>query len=153
MGPPPFQGGDVPLSENILKKDVDFVKTWVEWAADTRERITRSATSNEDMFVVPEKNTLFITVAWITVAASGTTGNNVRCEISIDGNTRTLITCRIKDNSLVGVAPPMSNSISQSYPMPIKIEAGEAVRYTQTASSSANSKGGFTGFLVPKRLN
>jgi len=132
-----FEGSDVPLTEDILKKKVEFVKSWLEWASENRRQIlvdAASANGSTSLFVVPENETLFITSAWVANTASDETSLRVR------GNNPVLILLRCFTGS---------NSIS--YPMPIKIESGTEIFSLTTGAANAGSAG-FQGFVIPKLI-
>jgi len=152
MGPPPFQGSDVPLSENILKKPIEFVRSWLEWAADNREQVSSSRGSIGSLFVVPAKNTFYLTGAWIHLSTRNNNANQIDISIKYGSSTsEKVLSCGVKNSNLVG-QPNHSNSISMTFPMPIKIQAGQDIELDRSATGSA-FVGGIFGFLEPKKIN
>lgn len=139
-----FQGEDVPLTEDILKKKKEFVKTWLEWAAENREQVIRSGKTGSGstitLFTVPDKNTLFITNTWFAHTNTGgaSAGNN-RYKIGNDF---------IYDFGLIAVAG--SRSVSNSHPMPLRVQEKQTI--TITSSTNYLIQGGFQGFLEPKKI-
>ena len=138
-------GGDVPLEKDIFRKDVEFVKTWVEWATDNREQIFRigvAANSVSTIFTVPANNTLYIThvsVSTITGANSGT----ARMRQPADVNQGDLVSQRIIPNS---------NLVSSAdFTMPIKVDAGGSIIIANSGVGVVTN-GIIIGFIVPKRI-
>lgn len=131
-------GSDVPLEEDILKKKIEFVDGWVEWATKNREQIILSRSSEGVIFTVPATSTLYITQAFLsaTVPLGGTFSN-----MNISNQTPFLmLDCQ-----------GGTDSISATYPMPIKVEGGD---FVQVGTGGVNTtRCGFVGFIVPKRLN
>lgn len=137
-------GSDVPLEEDILKKPVEFVNSWVEWSAQNREQILRqnAATSGTaTIFTVPAENTLWITSIQLSGTKTGITGTFSTLEIE---NRTTLA-------SLTFVNAGDNNSTTISFPMPIKVEGGE--RIVVQGQTNCFARGIITGWIEPKRIN
>jgi len=134
-----FQGSDVPLSEDILKKPIEFVRTWVEWASENRQQIIRTAVAPSNLFTVPDNNTLWITSAY--VSANNSSVGDDAVSLGINNNFEIL-----RMRSLAGGS---NNSLSNSFPMPLKVEEGLTI---SLSSNATNTTAGFTGFIVPKQI-
>jgi len=149
----PFQGSDIPLSEDILKKPVDFVKTWQEWAADNREQVIRhiqafSTTSVLTVFTVPNRNTFFLTgfnFHYLIPAAFGSSAfiSTVRITNPIS------IMAVLGNNSAKELT---SGAIAQDFTMPIKLEEGTSITL-QNSSTGITSEVTIFGFLIPKKIS
>jgi len=136
-----FEGADVPLEEDVLKKGVrEFFPTFREWAADGNvEQIIRSRTTEGDLFTVPSNFTLFITSAWLSanVVLGGTFSNmNISNRVAFLG-----VDCPIDQVS----------SITADFSMPIKVHEGEVI--TIGTGGVNTTRGGFVGFLLPKKIS
>lgn len=135
-----FEGSDVPLTEDILRKPVEFVRSWIEWTSENRQQIIRTAFSPGTLFTVPDNNTLWITSAY--VSANNSTVGDQAVTLSITNNFQ-ILRMRIQNTA-------DSNSLSSSFPMPIKVEEGQVIALS---SNATNSTAGFTGFIVPKQIS
>jgi len=140
-----FEGEGVPLEQDVLKKPIEFVRSWKEWAAENREQVFAGANTTETMFTVPANNTLWITGAWITISVNGNTASNAFAKINFHSTT-TLLALRVRNDVS---AEGKSGAISQSYDMPIKVESGTV---EMDFDGSGDMLSGFHGFLVPKRI-
>ena len=140
--------GTVPLTEDILKKDLRFSPTWAEWSADyNNEQVVRSVSrtsgGTSTFFTVPDKQTLFITSAWISgIGSSAGTIVNFR----LHGSAFSSQFLRVFSNDINGT------SISQQYANPLRFEAGQVVEFTISIGQGV-AGAGFAGFLVSKRLS
>jgi len=136
-----FQGEDVPLSEDILKKKVEFVKTWIEWSAENREQILFSDTVSNGtvtLHAVAAGTTVWITSAFVThriISAA-------RIIIHVLGSTT--------EKNLITASQGNSNSVS--FPMPIKVEAGDTIFLTLSGIGESGI-GGITGWIEPKKIS
>lgn len=142
-----FQGEDVPLEKDILRKKEDFVKSWLEWAAQNRLQIFRDASSRSStttIFTVPKNETLFITSCFIDNIFNGSAVSGINASLNIPGEDNTLLGTAIR----LGVAS--HTFMALSLPMPVKVESGGTVRIT--SGSNNRVSGGFHGFVVPKRI-
>lgn len=138
---------DVPLEEDLIKKKVEFVRSWVEFHSDQDKQVIETRGTTGTMFTVPDKNTLFITSAFIdlrntNVISSGT----VRIFAGATNKVILQINSGSDSSRAVGIA---TNSLS--YPMPIKIESGQTVELS--ISSSVGGFAGIQGFLIDKRIS
>lgn len=138
---------NVPLTEDILKKEFEFVKTFLEWISNgNAEQIIRDAArttgGTSTLYTVARNTTLFITSAWIAgVGTSIGTVINFFLE-EADRNLKFLRNYSFENT-------PSSSSIT--YSMPIRIESGQSIVFT-IAIGQASAAGGFTGYLLPKRI-
>ena len=147
-----FQGGDVSLTEDILRQPTEFVRNWIEWVTENRVQIIRDVTegtSSSVLFTVPKGETLFITTAEISGTMTSTSGINSRhADISITSIggavERRIIIVQFDASALA------SSSNSLSFPMPIMVEENKSVRIDITSTMRAS--GGFTGFVIPKHI-
>ncbi len=153
---PPFEGSDVPLEEDILKKPIEFVKSWIEWSAVNREQVFSNArafatTSAVRIFMVPDNNTLFITNLTHSLAvAGGVFGGGVPAAtsvVSLTGSAKVLSLISYYRNPDL-----IHESLSHNFPMPIKVESGEQVKL-QHDDTTSTSRASIFGFLVPKRIS
>lgn len=147
-----FQGEDTPLSENILKEKLDFVKDWPQWASERREIVIKhqqrqSTTSKGTVYTVPAKHTFFFTgfnfhARIITLGAAADTSSTLRLSVP------SVILAAIGSNR----AAYEHGELSQDFAMPIKMEESTSITL-QNTSTALNSEATIMGFLVPKRLN
>jgi len=145
---------DFPLEKDILKKKLEFVKTWVEWAADNLDQIIResastgSADGNTDLFAVPANNTFFLTSLILSASSfgSGVAGNRAATSIVKVSGTDAIAGIYTDD----GVAGGLG-TIALSYSMPLEFQPGEIIRHVfhQHTGSVAT----ISGFIVPKRIS
>lgn len=151
----------VPLTEDILKKPREFVRTWLEWIADGNAEqvgksgnITRGATGVQTLtiYTVPDNFTLFITSVWMgmdnTAIGSGTASGSLR----LLGPFINLMS----DNLNLGHAH--GSHSSNSFTMPFKVESKGKVAIniemvSTGAPTSVTTHGGFLGFLLPKKIS
>ena len=138
-----FQGEDISLTEDIIKRKIEFVKDWVQFQADEEPIIdsaSRTGGGTTTMFTVPARNTLYITSAYIS---------------GINNNAGTIINAflQIRQEEFLRIALVslgVSNQ-SLSFPMPLKVEEGETVNFT-IAVGQGTGFAGFHGFLIPKKI-
>lgn len=140
----------VPLEEDLIKKPIEFVKSWVEWAADNEEQVVRSGVSLTGIvtiFTVPDKKTLYVTSAFLSHVFDGNavTGTSGSLTLSTVGS---ILRIRI----ILGTVS--FGSLAVSFPMPLKLQSGQAITITGgDAGGTGAASGGFTGFLIPKRIS
>ena len=137
-----FQGSNTPLSEDILKKPREFIKTWVEWASDNFDIISREGSGT--IFTVPKNKTFYLTqyhldaqrpsAAGVAGASFGITGANFDiAHFSFAAN--------LADNQVT----------SGSYIMPIKVESDR--RFLVQVSGGVVAFGIIWGFEIDKRIS
>jgi len=133
-------GSDVPLREDIIKRPIEFVKTWVEWSAKNRLQINKSKGVSGLIFTVPDNNTLWITTAFCSlIETSGSAESAV--EIGSSGGSGI-----VKLISASSTATGEGNN-AISFPMPIKVEQKLQVRAVSNGTTAGTW--GFTGFVEP----
>ena len=139
---------EIPITEDVLKKEIEFVKTWNEWSADNRDQIIRSAlnTSASDvtLFTVPDRTTLFITSAFthtlsLSLGAGGTAVSGIK-------NRNTFILGTFLTAVDIGNA-----GLTTNFSMPLKFQEKETI-LIDNADADKRTVAGFQGFLVPKRI-
>ena len=135
----------VPLEEDLIKKPIEFVKTWVEWNAINSLQIIKFRGTAGTMYTVPEKKTLYITSAFIgTRDDSAVSGGTAA--IFIGGTNDRIINISTTPVTLEGI-----NTMNMVYPMPIKVEGGQTVEFSLSAGISSGA--GFQGFEIDKRIS
>lgn len=146
-----FEGEDKILAEDILKKPpAQFIPTEAEWNARNGLQIIRQglagAGSTITLYTVPLNRVLWITSSWISGNHTqvGTTAGS-QLTFSQPAST-TLLRLRIGRTALSVEATHLT--MSNSYPMPIKVEG--VVQLTSGLGSSAH--GGFSGWEEAKRI-
>lgn len=140
---------NVPLEEDILRRKVEFVQSWIEWNAQNSEQIIRNNSANnstEVIFTVPDNQTFFLTSACISVANQGTSANRVGTLFRDNISATDSVFLRVGCHNAVSV-----NSISLSFPMPLKFESGSVIQHN--AGSTTDSRACIQGFLVSKRIS
>jgi len=139
-----FQGSDTPLEEDILKKKVEFIPTWTEWAAQNREQVKIEGTSGT-IFTVADTETLFITSASLTVDTT-TSAQRASAVMTIDGkqDTEVLLFCQNLTNQ--------SSQATQNYSMPIKVDGNRTIQIL-VSGTGASAHATFQGFRIPKVIS
>ena len=142
-----FQGADKLLEENILKQPLLFFRTWAEWATEnsTRqfiEKVSRFGAGSIVILTVPENQTFFLTSAMISLSA-GTSSSTLFLGIPQFTDAEIL---------QITVFSGRTDSISLSFPMPLKINQGEQLRITNTGALST-ATACVQGFFVSKRIS
>lgn len=146
----PFTGSDVPLEEDILKKKIEFLTTWLDFASQNFERSSHSVAGLATIFTVPENKTLYITTAWISwssEATGATTNSNFAIVVQASAATNTILQSR--KPAVNGI----HGGLATPYPMPIKVESGQPVLLVGGLSAADAVTSGFTGFLIDKRIS
>ncbi len=138
---------DVPLTEDVIKRPPsEFSATFMEWASDNIEQVFKQGTAagaSATLYTVPDNFTLFITSAWVSVSCI--TGNPADRSGTILFNN----SLRIIDTSIYPGNTVNSNTLS--FPMPLKINTKAVIEILSSANS--RSRGGFQGFLLPKKIS
>ena len=146
-----FEGSDVPLEEDILKKKRDFIKTWSEWATldASRQLIINGeqfGAGSTTLLTVPENETFFVTSAMLNVAsdtlASGTGTGRVGI---INGSIQEFFFIRFQGAEQV-------ESVAVSYPMPLIVRSGQVIRVAATGAAT-DAAASITGFFLPKKIS
>lgn len=133
----------VPLEEDLIKKKIEFVKSWVEWASDNEEQIIKHSAepSGTNFFTVPANKTLYLSSAF--AAGSGTSAGALNLRYLVTGALSTILAC-------VWPAGGSGNN-SLSFPMPLKIKDGESLEIGH--NNAVQFVLGFQGFIVDKRIS
>lgn len=146
-----FQGEEVSLEEDILKTARrEFFPTKGEWVADKKEQIVKGAvsiTGVATILTVPKNKTLFITSASLHLRYDGI-GAGITAELRVRGTLRPNLLA-------IGVFHqlPYDSSVSNTFPMPIKVNEGEVVEVKggQVAPSALSiATGSISGWLEDK---
>lgn len=154
-----FQGEDVVLKKDIIKRERNFLPTESEWQArNADDIIIRSnliSGSTVDLFTVPANKTLFITSAWISGQAIKNANNASSFGIRLAGTgsfTRYFVGVWI--NAGEATHPPVIATSANNFNMPIKVESGEIVQiHKSLVTSTLQGAGGFTGWLEKKEIS
>lgn len=149
-----FQGEDVPLTEDIIKKKIEFVKDWVQWASDNFEIFVERelALNGADsiLLTVPDKHTFYITSAFLNVLSTTTTNAIKWGQITATTGSGSNAIPPILFSSIFLGGAVISNSLT--FPMPLKVEE-KGVITVRSSALSMRVEGGITGFLVPKKIS
>ena len=142
-----FQGEDIVLEEDIIKKE-RFIRTESEWAAKNRRQVAIGMTSSAGaatLFTVPSKETFFLTGLIISGRSVLDTEGSATITMTpgISGGDGTLA-------NLMIAASGQQDSLSISFPMPLKIESGTLIEIREISISRA--AGVIFGWLEPKQI-
>lgn len=144
-----FQGEDTVLEEDILKKKIEFVKSWVEWAADNFKQIiesqTRTSAGTSTILTVPDNKTIFITSAWISIVSIASVGAAAGQGVIEVGGSAILGTEGWNANL-------NTNSTNLDFSMPIKVEAKQLITF-RTNLAEIKGVGGIVGFQIDKKIS
>lgn len=140
---------DVPLTEDVIKRPLrEFSATFMEWAADNIEQIIvgkqQTGAGNTELYKVPDNFTLFITNATLNIWCTSGAPSARRGAISFRADTEFILRIQL-------LAGNSSENLSQSFPMPLKINSGDIIRVSSFANS--NTFGLIKGFLLPKKIS
>lgn len=146
-------GSDVSLTEDILRKPPEFIRTWIEWASDNFDQIHRTGGSSGigsvTILTVPENNTFFLTSLTLS-AINSSAVQSVGANVNIHGSGT--------DNTIASILLPASggaslnfNSIALAFHLPIKVEAGDIIE--SVGASNVTTRVTLNGFLVSKRIS
>ena len=142
-----FQGEDKLLEDNILKQPLLFFRTWSEWATENSLkqeiiRVSRFGGGTFTAVTVPKNQTFFLTSAMISLR----TGTNL--------STLSLGIPQFTDAEILQLTVGSSSvdSISLSFPMPLRINEGETIRISNTGALST-ATACLQGFFVSKRIS
>lgn len=148
----PEDVSNVPLTEDILKKKLDFVKSWSEWAIDNRLFVIADGDTGATIFTVPKNQALYITSCWITGSINPPIGAEfARGGLQIRGGGVNGLRHMIRVH--VGAITGQNQSNSLSFNMPVKLEEGQSVLISNDGDDAGRFSGGFVGFLVDKRIS
>jgi len=143
---------DIPLTKNVIREpDRAFSATFMEWVADgNAEQIIKRGTSAGVFYTVPENFTLFITSAFVSGHKTNAGGAGHFVNLSIE-NLSGANPSVIMSLDLGNVAQVTWGSVSNSFPMPLRAEAGKLI--TITFIPNVEGTAGFQGFLLPKKIS
>lgn len=133
-----FQGEDVPLTEDIIMKSRrEFFPSFSEWVSDNNaQQILKSrVVSGGVIYTVPDNFTLFITSAWLMLRAAA-----VGFMYITDENIDSFLGCTANGNT------------ASNFTMPIRVNAKQSITVTSSVGN-VDVAGGFTGFLLPKKIS
>lgn len=146
----PLGKSRVPLEEDLIKKPIEFVKSWIEFATLNFDQIIRTGFDSGNvktvLFTVPKNQTLYLTSAWVSSSYSGLTENSAWLQIWSGSGTefsRALI-----GNQMIADSNA-SNSISFISPVVVKSKD----QIILNSGASTENIAGFVGFIVPKRIS
>ena len=151
----------LPLEEDLIKKPIEFVKSWVEWAATNalQKIISGESTLTQGaitLYTVPDNRTLYITSAFFTLAVlNGNTGfgNSIGLQITTGGGNVAILNVAASTTSAAEDVSLVSNN-SVSYPMPLEVNSGSVVRILKVqGNNKQHASAGFQGFEIDKRIS
>jgi len=152
-----FEGSDVPLREDILRKELPFVNTWTEWSVQNRTQVLVDENSIADettiMFTVPKGEQMWLTVASMMITCAGL-NDSLLSDIRINdvsGTEVDLIRLDIRDSSAVSqTAQKTINFIP-----PILVREGQTIQsqHNESVGASARSHFFIAGWREPKPIN
>jgi len=140
-----FQGEDVPLTEDVIKKPRDFIPTQTEWAARNRKRIYLDAAASGSLFTVAQGTTVWLTNIHLTSAGTSTVtvSNPTGIRIITAGNDKDLVMHRHNLNK-------QEQSSSISFPMPFEVKEGEIISFIEGSNIGARVM--VLGWEEPKKI-
>ncbi len=143
-----FTGEDKVLEEDVIKRDRPFTPTMLEWVADgNAEQVVGHIDGGGNIFVVPDKSTLFLTTIFIQSEDNNVAvGGDAEMVVIMPDDSVRFILGGI-NTTATGAA---ANVLSISFPMPIKVNDKERIAITGLIPGAFSA--GFTGFILPKRL-
>jgi len=148
-----FEGEDVPLEQDILKKKVEFIRTEAEHNARVSEIVRANGfvgggSTDITFFTVPENKTLFITAVSLGAASDGGgLGGGMQFSIHVGGINNQIIVLRMIDD----IAGYSSNAVS--FPMPIKVDSGQAVIIRSNNTTDGSADGCIVGWLEDQLIS
>lgn len=137
---------DVPLEEDIIKRPIEFVKTWSEWSSNSQQAIALTGTATGIILSISDKETLYITSAYLT--GTNTTANSTS---TFTMQTTTKNNVQILQFRIANAAASVegkSNQMSISFNPPLKIEGSDVITVTGT-----NSTHGLFGWKEQKKIS
>jgi len=140
----------LPLEEDLIKKKIEFIKTWSEWASQNEERAIANSflvnNNTKTIFTVPKGKTLFITSAYLAIENHGAT-STARTAVLVEA-------ASFNEILSITAAGTSSNAHSLNFTHPIKIEEEEIIQLVPDSGfASARAVAGFRGFLIAKRIS
>lgn len=141
----------IPLEKDILKKKVEFVKTWIEWSSENREQVQgwnfAQNINTSTIYTVPDNFTLFITHLALNLhTVTSTAMGDVWITIKQNSNTN-----RVLMLSRGNVGSNTHDSTAVSFTMPLKVESGELVQISSNVAGMVGN-GIMSGWIEPKKI-
>lgn len=140
---------DVPLTEDILGEKPKFIFNFYEWLSTQGKQIfeRESALADEanTIYTVPDNKTLFLTSFTLSCFENHSIVGTAKALIYIDDQNRPIGAVGL--DSTGGIE---TNSVSNSFPFPIKIE--EKSKIIVLAEAEIGAEAVITGFLVDKKI-
>lgn len=138
----------LPLEEDLIKRPIEFVRSWLEFAAGEFEQVVKeaqiSSAGNTTIFTVPNNFTFFLTNVQLSSDNKAAVGGD---RIARVATSRMIILSHIhagNSNDHIG------NSFN--FPMPLKFNP-EEVLLLSTSNSNLIASANIIGFLVSKRIS
>lgn len=154
-----FQGEDVALEKDILKKREDFIRDEKEWSAKNRRQInvqaSGSGTTQITMFTVPNNFELFVTSASMWGHHGGAVGSvqsaSLVLTIPDDSDNPVDATTILRIPSQSGISHTLVTS--NSYPMPIRVPSGGRVLLNGNGTNGSHAEATLQGWLEAKKIS
>lgn len=134
-----------PKQNTYIEEKKYFYPTWAEWAAKNREQVMvaelSSSASDEVIYTVPEEFNLFITSAFISISKDAdAVGGISTARLMINTTQQQIFAIRVTRDRAGYI------NLSNSFPMPLKLNAGD-VLIVRNPYASSDTFAGFQGFL------
>jgi len=148
-----FGASDVSLIKSIIEEKRDFIPYEAEFRGRNETRVSKSASFTNSVgtkviFIVPENSTLFITAAYVTIYTNTTTTREFgSVTIFFDNSSTGDVLLTVGNHSHLSNA----NNVSLSFPMPIKVDAGQRLVLFNSQSDHSGD-GGIIGWLEKKEV-
>lgn len=149
---------DVPLDDKrvLEPRQREFFPTFAEWASDGNiEQVTQTFDLGTTFYTVPKNHTLFVTSVFLNGAEGGNVSGHAVVEMVLSNppnNNDRFIFLSIRVDHTAGQHGG-ADSLSLSFPMPIRVEQDEIVNFLQGGFDTPLVKGAFSGFLLPKKIS
>lgn len=139
---------DVSLKKSVVEEARDFLPNEKEFRGRHEQQVVLGElfAANGTLITVPEKSTLFITGAWVNIL-NNSTSSAASTRIIIRG--QFILIAQVGNTPTAGLF--VTNSIALSYPMPIRLEAGESVSVTVSPAAGTGSAG-IIGWIERKEV-
>lgn len=145
---------NVILDKNIkIETPREFFPTLAEKNAEI-EPLIKKRLSTGNIYTVPPNKTLFITSAFLTgmETANASTHGFLTITINQSGFGSESIILAIAIDHIVG-QHSASQATSISFPMPLRLDTPAIIDITMSGMTTPAVVGGFTGFLVSKKIS
>ncbi len=141
---------DVPLEEDLIKKKIEFVKSWTEWNAINSEQISKHLdrfNAIGTIYEVPENKTFFLTFAQIVCYTTG---------VAPLGDKTSWIFAGATNNPIIKIDFPLRAAFEHgeanaNFTMPLKFESGQKILLTAGTETFAHAT--LIGFLIDKKIS